>query len=62
MNYLLLKRALESGLEYASEALVRHDLELGRTTQKNQETADQIVKDIEEIKATLVELEMERFK
>lgn len=62
MNYQLFKRALESGREYAREALVKHDLELGRTTLKNKETAEQIIKDIEEIDATLVELEMERFR
>jgi len=48
--------ALESGLEYAQEILVRHDYELGRTTRRNQKAAELIEEDIEKIKASIKEL------
>ena len=39
--------ALESGVEYAQEALIDHDSSLGRTTRRNRRAAESMEKDIE---------------
>lgn len=44
---------LTSGLEYAEMALLDHDTKLGRTTRKNKMWAEQMEKDIFQIKLTI---------
>jgi hypothetical protein len=48
--------ALESGLEYAQECLIRHDQNLGRTISRNKREAEYMEEDIEKIKAAIKEL------
>jgi hypothetical protein len=48
--------ALESGLEYAQECLIRHDQNLGRTIPRNKREAEYMEEDIEKIKSAIKEL------
>jgi hypothetical protein len=51
---LLLRQAADAismGIEYAQEALSRHDVELGRTIRKNQYAAEGMEKDIREMQS-----------
>lgn len=43
-------QALEAGLEYTQELLIKHDIELGRTTRSNKLVAEQMEKDIRKMK------------
>ena len=47
------RNAIEMGLSYATEALQRHDTELGRTMRRHKVWAEQMERDIAEMKATL---------
>lgn len=55
----LLKDALTAGLEHATQALITHDRDLGRTTLKNQNEAERITREIETIKQAQALLEKE---
>lgn len=46
-------QALQAGLEYTQELLIKHDIELGRTTRSNKWVAEQMEKDIQKIKECL---------
>ena len=46
--------ALEVGLEYAQDCLIKHDAQLGRTTRHNKKWAEIIEEDIENIKKSIV--------
>ena len=48
--------ALKAGLEYAEEALILHDQQLGRTTRKNTELAKIIEREVAMIKKSIEEL------
>ena len=47
--------ALALGLEYAQEALIRHDSTLGRTISRNKREAEYIEEDISKIKKSIEE-------
>ena len=48
--------ALEAGLEYAQECLIRHDQNLGRTISRNKREAEYMEEDIRKIKAAIENL------
>jgi hypothetical protein len=48
--------ALQSGLEYAQECLIRHDENLGRTIARNKREAEYIEEEISKIKTAIENL------
>lgn len=48
--------ALETGLENTEELLIKHDIELGRTTRSNRSTAEILEKEILSIKSVIEKL------
>lgn len=54
--YPVLKEVLEDAIEYAQSALIRHDSELGRTTDANRWDATRMELDIAKWKAILKDL------
>ena len=46
--------SIQVGLEYAQETLIKHDIELGRTTRSNKFVAEQIEQEILKMKDILL--------
>lgn len=48
--------ALEAGCEYTQELLIKHDISLGRTTRSNTYVAEQMERDIDQMKECINKL------